>query len=299
MADDATRIRQFNIRRFWLVAAAAIGVVAIGLGIFFFSGVYSEWVYTERLAELQTDNNRLVQQIRQHELMIQALQQQLDSIIEQDNRLRELVKLPKIEDDVRKVGVGGEVHRDEANLEYLLPVKDIDLPGITATMEYLQRLVKLEFLSYSELLTTVEADVERFCCYPAIRPVKPESCRLSSDFGQRRDPITHRYQHHTGHDWSARTGTPVKATADGIVRSSKYYGTFGNYIEIDHGFGYTTIYGHLSKRKVKRGDRVLRGQIIGSVGNTGKSTASHLHYEIQYRQKCVDPIAYYFDVPLN
>ena len=115
--------------------------------------------------------------------------------------------------------------------------------------------------------------------------MKNGSDRLSSNFGYRRDPFSKKYKFHDGHDYSAQIGTGVHSTADGRVKRSKYWGSFGNYIEVDHGNGYVTAYGHLSKRNVKTGDKVLRGQKIGEVGNTGRSTAPHLHYEIKYQNK--------------
>ena len=83
------------------------------------------------------------------------------------------------------------------------------------------------------------------------------------------------------------------------MKKSQYWGSFGNYIEIDHGNGYLTAYGHLSTRKVKAGDKVFRGQKIGEVGNTGRSTAPHLHYEVQYLKKAIDPTPFYFDISIN
>ena len=103
---------------------------------------------------------------------------------------------------------------------------------------------------------------------------------------------------HEGHDFSADIGTPIVATADGIVKSSRYFGSFGNYVEIDHGNGFVTCYGHLSKRAVKKGESIERGQYIGKVGNTGRSTAPHLHYEIRYNNKNLDPTNFYFDLSL-
>ena len=88
------------------------------------------------------------------------------------------------------------------------------------------------------------------------------------------------------------------STADGIVKTSKFYGSFGNYIEIDHGNGYVTVYGHLHKRIVKKGQKVERGQLIGQVGNTGRSTAPHLHYEVKYKNKTLNPSDFYFDISL-
>ena len=107
-----------------------------------------------------------------------------------------------------------------------------------------------------------------------------DQSNLSSRYGYRRDPVDHKYKFHDGNDISAKTGTPVYSVGDGVVKKSRYWGSYGNYIEIDHGYGYRTIYGHLSNRKVKQGDKIIRGQKIGEVGNTGKSTAPHLHYEI-------------------
>ena len=112
---------------------------------------------------------------------------------------------------------------------------------------------------------------------------------LSSNFGYRRDPFSRKFKFHDGHDFSTSVGSDVYSTANGRVKKSKYWGSFGNYIEIDHGNGYITAYGHLSKRDVKRGEKVLRGQKIGEVGNTGRSTAPHLHYEVQVNKVERDP----------
>ena len=101
---------------------------------------------------------------------------------------------------------------------------------------------------------------------------------------------------HEGHDFSGKIGSEILCTANGTVRSSKWNGSFGNYIEIDHGNGYVTVFGHLSKRLVKKGDKVERGEIIGKLGNTGRSTAPHLHYEIKYNKKRIAPSDFYYDI---
>ena len=119
---------------------------------------------------------------------------------------------------------------------------------------------------------------------------------LSSKYGYRNDPFSKRKKFHQGDDFSADIGTDVVATANGTVITSRKYGSFGNYIEIDHENGYTTVYGHLNKRLVKAGDRVERGQIIGEVGNTGRSTAAHLHYEVQINDKHINPRNNYFEL---
>ena len=150
-----------------------------------------------------------------------------------------------------------------------------------------------------ELTEKAKADKEKILAHPAIYPMDIGAKRLSSQFGYRRDPFSQKYKFHDGHDYSAQIGTPVYSTANGRVKKSKYWGSFGNYIEVDHGNGYITAYGHLSTRNVKAGDKVYRGQKIGEVGNTGRSTAPHLHYEIQYQNKAIDPTPFYFDISIN
>ena len=138
--------------------------------------------------------------------------------------------------------------------------------------------------------------IEYFLHYPAIFPVPLEEAKRTSRYGYRIDPFSKTRKFHDGDDFSCEIGIDVYATANGTVTVSNRYASFGNYIEVDHGNGYKTIYGHLSDRLVKRGDVVHRGQKIGEVGNTGRSTAPHLHYEIQYNNKHINPNKYYFKI---
>ena len=128
---------------------------------------------------------------------------------------------------------------------------------------------------------------------------------ISSYYGYRDDPIDNKRQFHAGDDFSATPnykknkkwiGTPVIATGDGVVSKAQFDKRFGNFVVVNHGNGYKTIFAHLSKRKVKVGQKVIRGQKIGEVGNTGRSTAPHLHYEIQYKNTSKDPKDFYFDI---
>jgi murein DD-endopeptidase MepM/ murein hydrolase activator NlpD len=131
---------------------------------------------------------------------------------------------------------------------------------------------------------------------PAIQPVSNHDLkRLSSYFGYRPDPIYKVKKFHSGVDFSAPKGTPIYATGEGVVIKTKHSRRgYGNTIEIDHGYGYKTFYAHISEIKVKRGEKVKRGQIIATVGNTGKSTAPHLHYEVRKNNRKVNPIYYFF-----
>ena len=222
---------------------------------------------------------------------------QLEDIKRQDDILRKLVKLPPIHDDVRKMGFGGIDKSDKSNdLNYLLPNNNIDLEDFNNNLDRIHRLIKLELLSYNELTNKIHQNKEEILAFPAIYPVNDGEMRLSSEFGYRIDPFSRKHKFHDGHDFSGPIGTDVFTSANGRVINSMYWGSFGNYIEIDHGNGYITVYGHLSSRNVKKGDKVFRGQKIGEIGNTGRSTAPHLHYEIKYRNKALDPHQFYFDV---
>jgi len=116
--------------------------------------------------------------------------------------------------------------------------------------------------------------------------------RITDRFGYRIHPITKKRQHHSGIDMSAKIGTPIYAPADGVVEYAKAKGTYGNYLLINHPFGFKTAYGHLNKFAVKSGDYIEKGDLVGYVGNTGRSTGPHLHYEIRYLQKWLNPDKY-------
>ncbi len=297
--EDKFGLREFNLKptHFYLFASGIVLCVLFGLVLF--SDTYADWAFKHKLNSIRDDNEELQKVIDTQEGKLQVLYDQLDSIKEQGEVFRKLVKLPPIDDEVRKLGVGGRQVKEHAgHLEYLLP-KKTDLEKIHRQINHVNRLLNLEEYSYTEILKDSEDNANRYQSYPAIHPTDRNKSRLSSRYGYRRDPIDLKYKFHDGNDFSAKTGTPVYVTADGVVKRSRYWGTYGNFIEVDHGYGYRTIYGHLSSRKVKLGDRVIRGQKIGEVGNTGKSTAPHLHYEIKHYGKNVDPKNYYLDVPIG
>ena len=131
---------------------------------------------------------------------------------------------------------------------------------------------------------------------PSIQPINNEDLRrMASGYGWRTDPFTKTRRKHKGMDFSAPTGTPIYATSDGkVIRVDGRAPGYGKHIRIDHGFGYVTLYAHLSKYNVRRGQEVKRGDVIGFVGNTGRSVAPHLHYEIRKDGVAVNPINFYY-----
>ena len=165
----------------------------------------------------------------------------------------------------------------------------------TQKMDLLERQLYIQSKSFDEVLALCKKHDEMLECIPAIQPVSNKDLKqTASGYGTRIDPIYKTVKFHSGMDFSANVGTPVYATGNGVVRKAGWEGLYGNCIQIDHGFGYVTRYAHLRKIDVRVGQKVVRGETIGKVGTTGKSTGPHLHYEVMVKGQIVNPVNYYF-----
>ena len=151
--------------------------------------------------------------------------------------------------------------------------------------------------SYKEISNLINNKEKLLLATPAIQPVSNKDLnRIASGYGYRIDPIYKTVKFHAGLDFTAPQGTPIYATADGVVKTAGFSdGGYGNHVVINHGYGYETLYGHMYRIKVRAGKRVRRGEIIGYVGNTGKSTGPHCHYEVQKNGQKLDPIYLYYN----
>ena len=160
----------------------------------------------------------------------------------------------------------------------------------------LSKQLVVQSKSLDEILKLAKSKEKLLAAIPAIQPVRNENLkRMASGFGYRSDPFTKARKFHEGMDFTARMGTPVFATGDGfVVRADNAASGFGNHIVIRHGFGYETLYAHLSRYKARVGKRVKRGDIIGYVGSTGRSEAPHLHYEVHKNGDVVNPLNFYY-----
>jgi murein DD-endopeptidase MepM/ murein hydrolase activator NlpD len=166
----------------------------------------------------------------------------------------------------------------------------------TQRIDVLTKALAVQSKSLDEIVQLAKAKNNLLSAIPAIQPVKNENLkRIASGFGYRSDPFTKARKMHEGMDFTAKTGTPIYATGDGIVaRADNSASGFGNHIVIRHGYGYETLYAHLSKYKARKGQRVKRGDIIGYVGSTGRSEAPHLHYEVHKNNRVVNPLNFYY-----
>ena len=162
-------------------------------------------------------------------------------------------------------------------------------------VDILEKELYVQARSYDEILELAKNQEVRMENIPAIQPVLNKDLKhMASGYGWRVDPVYHIRRFHEGMDFSAPVGTDIFATGNGVVTYSGWRQGYGETIEIDHGFNYVTRYAHCSKRKVKVGQKVKRGDVIASVGNTGKSTGPHLHYEVHFNGRPIDPRNFYF-----
>jgi len=207
-----------------------------------------------------------------------------------NNTYRPIFGMEEIGTDVRNAGFGG-VDR----YSYLDDYRNFDhLKSVEMNMDILYKKAFIQSKSYDDVSFFAKRSREMALSVPAIPPVALDKVKYSSTFGYRRDPFSKRLTKHCGLDLSGKTGEPIYATGNGKVVDVSYnFFGYGNYVVIDHGFGYKTRYAHLSKVFVKEGQQVERGEHIANMGNSGKSTGTHLHYEVIYRNNVVNPINYF------
>jgi murein DD-endopeptidase MepM/ murein hydrolase activator NlpD len=217
----------------------------------------------------------------------------LDNLQDRDNQIyRVIFEANPISDDVRKAGFGG-VNR-YADLEGFDNSELII--STTKKMEILSKQIVVQSKSLDEIQRMALDKEVLLSAIPSIQPINNDNLRsMASGYGWRTDPFTKSRRMHKGMDFSAPTGTPIYAPSDGkVIRVDSRSAGYGKHIRIDHGFGYVTLYGHLNEYNVRRGQRVKRGDVIGFVGNTGRSVAPHLHYEIRKDGKHLNPINFYY-----
>lgn len=286
--EKTWKSRLKNITVF-LSASAFFGFIMLVIAFNFFDSP------KEKLLKRELDKLKL-----QYELMDESLIQisaVLDNIKDRDDNIyRVIFEAEPIPNSVRKAGIGG-VNRYK-NLEGYDNSELII--STTKKIDQISKQLYIQSKSFDEVIEMAQRKSDMMASIPAIQPVKnKELKRIASGFGRRIDPYYKKLKFHYGVDFSAPKGTPIYATGNGVVtKTKKSRRGFGNHIVIEHGYGYESLYAHMTKYTVRKGQKVKRGDIIGYVGSTGKSTAPHLHYEVHKNGKKVNP-AYYFHNDLS
>lgn len=279
------------MQRFFRTLLFLITALAFSFGIIFMSYTFFESP-KERILKSEVSQYELQYQIMNDRL--NNLQRLVDEMADRDDNIYRIIfEAEPIPKTVRQAGYGG-VDRyaklEGYNNSELLIETAKKLDNIASEL-YVQSK------SFDEVYEMARNKEKMLTCIPAIQPVNnKELKRLSSHYGYRIDPIYKIRKFHAGVDFSAPRGTPIYATGAGkVVRTRRSRRGYGNTVTVDHGYGYVTFYAHINEIKVKKGDEVARGQIIATVGNTGKSTAPHLHYEVRKNRRTVNPIYYFFN----
>lgn len=265
--------------------------VGMGLGAGCFIAFI--WIFgSPSEKELRVENSRLQ---AQYNVLSRRLDEALGVLqgIQQrdDNLYRVIFQADPIPAAIRKAGYGGtnryEQLMDMANAELVV--------STTQKMDLLRKQLYIQSRSFDEVVEMCKNHDEMLKSIPAIQPVANKNLRqTASGYGTRMDPIYNTAKFHGGMDFSAAPGTDVYATGDGVVIKVGWETGYGNTIEIDHGFGYRTRYAHLRDFRTRVGKKVVRGEVIGGVGSTGRSTGPHLHYEVMVKGERVNPVNYYF-----
>ncbi len=266
--------------------------VAVGMviGIMVYAILY--FVFDTPTEEnLKAENNKLKSQYA-------ILEKRLDNSIKvmedirnrDDNFYRVMMQMDPLSRKERLSGLENDTKLD--NLGHL---NDAELVNrMNRSMDLLEHQIYSQSISFDQLREAAGEQKEKIARIPSVMPINIKDYTMSSGYGFRRDPVYGTAKFHEGLDFAAATGTPVFATADAVVEVAERKDAYGNCIDLNHGYNYVTRYAHLSQILVKPGQHVKRGEMIGKVGSTGKSTGSHLHYEVRFKGEPQNPVHYYF-----
>jgi murein DD-endopeptidase MepM/ murein hydrolase activator NlpD len=277
--------KKFGFAALFIVASALFGFLSfvVLLNVPYFK------TPNDRVQQREIENLRLNYSILNKKL--EQLQVVADQMADRDNNLyRTYFNTTPITEEERKSGYKNNYVALQGYNNSELVIRT------TKKVDVLSKELAIQSKSLDAILKLAEAKQDFLASIPAIQPVQNEKLRhVASGFGYRTDPFTKARKMHEGMDFTAKTGTPIFASGDGIVaRADNSASGFGNHIVIRHGYGYESLYAHLSKYKCRAGQRVKRGDIIGYVGSTGRSEAPHLHYEVHKNGKVVNPLNFYY-----
>ena len=282
-----TPLRVKLLRVFGFIAAALVTAVLISYVAFQFVGSPNEKRMAQQNAALRNNYKEL-------ENELESVEQQMKELEKRDNDVyRAIFEANPVPDSARAKEI-----EEQKELESIGKIKDNQLASaIKATLNNLENRIAAQKKSYDEVDELVKNKEQLLSHTPAIQPVSNKDLsRIASGFGSRIDPVYKTVKFHYGLDFAAPQGTPIYATADGTVTTAGSTGNgYGNHVIINHGYGYETLFGHMVRVKARAGQVVKRGEVIGWVGSTGKSTGPHCHYEVHKYGEKIDPIYFFYN----
>jgi hypothetical protein len=277
-----------KLLKFFAFIASAVVTAGIIVAIAF------QYIDSPKTIMLKQQNEDLKDNYAVLQQQVNQLQQKMDELLNRDNNVyRSIFESSPIPDSARLKDIE---RLNEVRIVTALGNNDL-VKSISTQLNRLVLLTSYQEKSFTDIEAMVKNKEKLLAAIPAIQPVSDKDLtRIASGFGRRIDPVYKVPKYHAGLDFAAPIGTPIYATADGTVTDAGYNsGGFGNRVVIDHGFGYETLYGHMYKVKARIGQKVKRGEVIGYVGSTGKSTGPHCHYEVHRNSTAVDPVYYFYN----
>jgi len=280
---SSDRLHQINFSLSNFVIFFGVFIAALLVLNYSLSLRFSEDYYKIKLEETDQKYSEVSQELLDR---ITQLENELKLIEEKDLELRTYATLAPLSDDVKAQGVGGsevDINLNTADNSSIMFLKE--------KVDSLAFAVNIQKDSFNTIFNKIKSNEKMYRHIPSISPVKGY---IGSKYGYRTDPIDGKRRMHSGLDFPVNLNTDVVATGDGVVTKAQYDSGWGRYIKIDHGYGYETVYAHLWKINVKKGQKVKRGDKIGKSGNSGRAAGFHLHYEVHKNNKTVDPLNYFF-----
>jgi murein DD-endopeptidase MepM/ murein hydrolase activator NlpD len=282
-----TPLRVKLLRVFGFIAAALVTAAIISLLAFRFIGSPNEKL-------LRAENERMKDRYRELSKETKKIEQQMKELEDRDNEVyRSIFEATPIPDSARLKDL-----EKEQQITKVEGMEQNDLiNSIVTSLNHMSSRINVQKASYKDLGGMVKDKEKLLAATPAIQPVSNADLkRIASGFGYRIDPVYKTVKLHPGLDFAAPAGTPIYATADGTVEFAGNRGDgYGNNVIINHGYGYKTLFGHMFRIKARGGQRVKRGEVIGWVGSTGKSTGPHCHYEVIKNGNKIDPIYFFYN----
>ena len=280
-------IKNFKLKLFSVLLALSLFFAALYVVVYYVLGVGTNSDLT--IAALKNENKALKKEIERLADSYKELVSDVENISELNSELRISANLEPISDEERMLGVGGS----ESYLSTNLNIRDVEVHDLLKSVDEMIKVVKFEKNQTTKISEKLRINQELHNCIPAIMPTLGN---YSIDgFGMRRHPILGVKKFHHGIDINCNTGTEVRSPGNGKVVAVERQAGFGLVVEIDHGFGYKTIFAHLSNATVKIGQKIKRGQVIAKSGNSGLSSGPHLHYEVHHSGISLDPTDFFFD----
>jgi murein DD-endopeptidase MepM/ murein hydrolase activator NlpD len=281
-------IKNYKLKIFSVAAASFFLLSGIIFGTY---SIFSALLSSDTGSSLKSDNKVLTERINDLVKSLDRMGKELDSLSKFNNELRIAANLSPITADERKLGTGGGSF--DNSLDFLKSASELKIREALNYVDRVQKKLEFEKQNNVEISRAIKHNQLLFASIPAIKPC--DGIVGEHGFGMRFHPILKANIMHEGIDITTNVGTPVVAPGDGVVDFVGNRGGYGLAIEIDHGFGYRTLYGHLSATLVQVGKKVKRGDNIARTGNSGLSTGPHLHYEVQHDGIKQDPMGFFFD----